>query len=74
MIPFRTQRLATSVVNRIMNVYAGINPPPQSGAPSAPEAPALGAPLDAALTSRQAPVDASPDTAEDVSLTAGGLI
>lgn len=70
MIPFRTQRLATSVVNRIMNVYEGLQPKTQPGVPAAP-AP-MGGELDVALGAPKPAVDAAPDTAEAIALS--GLV
>ena len=68
MIPFIKQRLATSVVNRIFNVYDGLPPRTKPGAPAAPdplpEAPAL----DARLAAPQQPADADPQTADAISL------
>lgn len=67
-IPFRTQRLATSVVNRIMNVHDGINPPAPPGMPNAPDTGGPAAELAATVGAPKAPVDASPGTAEAVAL------
>lgn len=70
MIPFRTQRLATSVVNRIMNVYEGIERRSKPGMPAAP-AP-MGGELEAALAAPKPPVDA--DTATTEAVTLGPLL
>jgi len=75
MIPFRTQRLATSVVNRILDIDAGL--PPITAAPgivAAPEPLQTGEDLDAKLAQPSAPVDADPQTAQDIALAAGGLV
>lgn len=66
MIPFRTQRLATSVTNRILNVYDGLPPRVQPGAPAAPEPLAEGAELDATIAAPKPPVDADPQTADAI--------
>ena len=69
MIPFRTQRLATSVVNRIIDVYDGMQPKPaEGGMPAAPDPLATGAVLDAKMAAPKAPVDADNATAQDIAL------
>ena len=68
MIPFRTQRLATSVVNRIMNVHAGLPPRPADGMPSAPEPTASGAVLDRKIAQPVQTADADPQIAQDIAL------
>ena len=68
MIPFRTQRLATSVTNRILNIYAGLPPPIAQGAPAAPEPLPEGAALDAAIQQPKPAVDADPATAAQIAL------
>lgn len=67
MIPFRTQRLATSVVNRILNVYEGVAPKAAQGAPAAPAG--MGGELEAVLQAPKPPVDADPATAEAIALS-----
>lgn len=69
MIPFRKQRLATSVTNRIFNIYDGL--PPRAvapGAPAAPEPLAEGAKLDATIAAPKPPVDADPQTADAIGM------
>lgn len=68
MIPFRKQRLATSVVNRILNVADGIAPRGAEGAPAAPEPLASGAELEAQMAAPKPPVSADPETTEAVAL------
>jgi hypothetical protein len=72
MIQFRTQRVATSVVNRILAVHAGLPPRPDAAAaPSAPAPLPEGEALDARLNAPKAPADADPQTASAVAL--GGI-
>lgn len=68
MIPFRKQRMATSVVNRIMNVYAGVSEQAGSGVPAAPVPLGEGAALDMELEQPKPPVDADPQTASAIAL------
>lgn len=68
MIPFRRQRLATSVTNRIMNVYDGVFPRTKSGAPAAPSSQLAGAELEATLSQPKPPVDAPQQTVADIAL------
>lgn len=68
MIPFRTQRLATSVVNRILNVRDGINPQPAAGAPAAPNTVLQEQELAARVGAPKPAVDAAPETAEAIAL------
>jgi hypothetical protein len=67
-IAFRTQRVATSVVNRILNVAEGIFPKPTPGQLNAPGALPEGAQLDAQIGTPKAPVDADPNTASAIAL------
>jgi hypothetical protein len=67
-IPFRTQRLATSVTNRIRAIYAGLPPRAEEGAPNAPEPLPEGANLQARIDAPKAPTDADPGTASAVAL------
>jgi len=66
MIPFRRQRLATSVTNRILDLYDGMPPRVVPGAPAAPEPLEEGAVVDAQLGAPKAPVDADPQTANAI--------
>lgn len=68
MIPFRTQRLATSVTNRIMNVYDGVFPKANPGTPAAPDSQLASAELAARMSAPKAPVDAPQQTAEEIAL------
>ena len=68
MIPFRTQRLATSVTNRILNVYDGIFPKGKPGAPAAPDSQLANAELAAHMAAPKPPVDAPQQTAADIAL------
>lgn len=68
MIPFRRQRLATSVVNRIMNMADGLAPAEALGAPAAPDTTGPQAELAANVTAPKAPVDAPQETAEAIAL------
>jgi hypothetical protein len=68
MIPFRTQRLATSVTNRIMNIYDGVFPKAKPGAPAAPDSQLASAELAARMNAPKPPVDAPPQTAADIAL------
>ena len=68
MIPFRTQRVATSVTNRILNIYAGLPPKPTPAEPSAPVPTPGGQELAAQLAAPKAPVDASPQDANAIGL------
>lgn len=69
MIPFRTQRIATSVVNRILNVADGLQPVAQPGELAAPDPLPAANELEARLNAPKAPVDAPPAVAEDIALT-----
>jgi hypothetical protein len=71
MIQFRTQRMATSVVNRILAVHAGLPPAQEAGAPSAPAALPEGDALDARINAPKPATDASPQDAAGIAL--GGL-
>jgi len=75
MIPFRTQRLATTVVNRILDLHEGIARPAEPGTPAAPSPLPQGLLIEQRLATPPAPVDA-PDqaTADEVALTSGGLL
>jgi hypothetical protein len=68
MIPFRTQRLATSVVNRIMNVADGVFPKSAPGMPAAPDTSIANAELAANANEPKGPVDASQQTAAEIAL------
>lgn len=68
MIPFRTQRMASSVVNRILDVYEGIAPAASSGAPAAPGIVTEGAELTAKLAEPKPAVDAEPAAAAAIAL------
>lgn len=68
MIPFRTQRLATSVVNRILDIYDGLPPRVSPGMPAAPEPSSSGAQLEQQLQQPQPPVDAAPDIAQAIAI------
>jgi hypothetical protein len=68
MIQFRTQRLATSVVNRIMNVFDGLPPRVQPGMPAAPDVLPEGQLLDQQIYSPKQPADADPQTADAIGL------
>jgi hypothetical protein len=70
-IPFRTQRLATSVVNRILNVADGIFPPQTPGGNTAPDPLMSGRVLDQELynTQPKAPTDAAPGEASQIALS-----
>ena len=68
MIPFRTQRLATSVTNRILNIYAGLPPKAEPGEPNAPTPNPEGALVDQRIYAPKAPVDASPSDANAIGL------
>lgn len=68
MIPFRTQRMATSVVNRILDVYEGHVKTTAPGEPAAPAALLQGAELDSKINQQQPPVDADPQTAQQIAL------
>ena len=74
MIQFRTQRLATSVVNRILNVHQGLPQRVTPGLPSSPEPLPQTEVLDAKLAKQKPPVDADQQTTEAVALSAGGLL
>jgi hypothetical protein len=74
MIQFRTQRLATSVVNRIMAAYDGMPQRAVAGKPSAPEQMPQTQVLDAKLAEQKPPVDADQQTTEAIALSAGGLL
>lgn len=69
MIPFRRQRLATSVTNRILNVYDGVFPKATPGAPAAPDSRLAAAELAARTGAPKPPVDAPQETAEEIALT-----
>lgn len=68
MIPFRTQRMATSVVNRILDVYDGHIKTVTPGEPAAPMPLLEGAKLDGKIDQAQPPVDADPQTAQQIAL------
>ncbi len=65
MIPFRTQRLATTVVNRILNLRSEFKSGPQMQPPSLPAAPEP-TPI---AQQPAVPVDADPQTAQDIALS-----
>jgi hypothetical protein len=67
-IPFRTQRLATSVTNRILAIHAGLPPRAEAGAPNAPEPLGEGADVQARINAPKAPADADPATAAGIAL------
>ena len=67
-IPFRTQRMATSVVNRILDVYDGLAPAPGSGTPAAPLPIPEGDALEQQIAAPKPAVDADPQTAEQIAL------
>ena len=67
-IPFRTQRLATSVTNRILQIHAGLPPRSEVGAPAAPDHLAEGDALDARINAPRDSVDADPGTATAIAL------
>lgn len=67
-IAFRTQRVATSVVNRILNVADGIFPKPAPGVVNAPTELPADQQLAAQLAAPKAPVDADPNTASAIAL------
>jgi hypothetical protein len=68
MIPFRTQRMATSVVNRLLNFYHGLPPETQPGPPAAPDPQPAGQALDAQFSAPKGATDADPQTAEQIAL------
>jgi hypothetical protein len=68
MIQFRTQRMATSVTNRILAIHAGLPPRPEAGAPSAPAALPESDVLDAQLNAPKLGTDASPQDAAGIAL------
>lgn len=68
MIPFRTQRMATSVTNRILAIHAGLPPRVEPGAPAAPDRLPEGDSLDARINSPKPPVDATPQEADALAL------
>lgn len=68
MIPFRTQRMATSVVNRILDVYDGHIATPPPGEPAAPTPLLEGQQLQKQIEAPKAPVDATPENAEQIAL------
>lgn len=68
MIPFRTQRLATSVVNRILNVADGVFPKSTPGMPAAPDGRLANAELAAHMSAPKPPVDAPQQTAADIAI------
>jgi hypothetical protein len=67
-IPFRTQRLATSVTNRILAIHAGLPPRAEAGAPNEPEPLEEGAEVDARINAPKGPTDADPGTAAGIAL------
>jgi len=71
MIQFRTQRMATSVVNRILNLYNGPLKPEttEPGAPDAPAALPEGDALTRSMASPKPPTDATPAAAEEIALS-----
>ena len=74
MIQFRTQRLATSVVNRIMNIHDNLPQRAKPGVPSVPEPLPQNVAIDAKLEQQNPQVDADAQTADAVALSAGGLL
>lgn len=68
-IPFRTQRLATSVTNRILQIYHGLPPRDVPGMPNAPGPLPEGGQLEASLQTPKEPVDADPGTANAIALS-----
>lgn len=70
MIPFRTQRLATTVTNRILDLAENLKAPaPAAGAPAAPEPLVEGAELAAKIAAPKSEVDADPGTAAEIALS-----
>lgn len=74
MIPFRRQRLATSVVNRILDIYEGLQPPTQPGMPAVPTPLPEGQLIDQKLNQPVAPSTADSQTADAIALKQGGLL
>lgn len=68
MIPFRTQRMATSVVNRILDVYDGHIKAVAPGEPAAPAPLLEGMKLTDKIDQAQPPVDADSQTAQQIAL------
>ena len=69
MIPFRTQRLATSVTNRILQIHAGLPPRVEPGAPAAPEPSPEGEALDQKFNAPKPGTDADPQAADAITLS-----
>jgi hypothetical protein len=68
-IPFRTQRIATSVTNRILQIYHGLPPRDVPGMPNAPGPLPQGGELEASMAAPKAPVDAAPEAADAIALS-----
>ncbi len=68
MIPFRTQRLATSVTNRILNIYHGLPPKAEAGDANAPEPNPEGTLVDQRIYAPKEPTDAAPQDANAIAL------
>lgn len=74
MIPFRRQRLATSVVNRILNLYDELPRPQSLGDPAAPGPVPGGQQLDARLAAPTPPVTGPADELTGAVATGKDLI
>lgn len=74
MIPFRKQRLATTVTNRILNLANELPPISLPGAPAAPGPVPGGPELAAATQTPPEPVTAAPEVVEEVALIKGGML
>lgn len=68
-IPFRTQRLATSVVNRILQIHAGLPPRDTPGMQNAPGPLPEGGALEQELGAPKPAVDADPAAANAIALS-----
>lgn len=73
MIKFPQQHIATSVVNRILNVHDDLESQSMRF-PNMPEPLPTGEALDKKLAAPVEPVAASPEATEQVALTSAGLV